>query len=90
MNQALTSANLVDRAITAFPVLKEPYRQLLENYLVIDEDNDVAERQYIGLTNPLTPTGRFSKYEQSVYWFQNWVVDRVVGPTEQKRLSAAA
>jgi phenylpropionate dioxygenase-like ring-hydroxylating dioxygenase large terminal subunit len=72
------------------------YDRIIKNYMkrfyqVIDEDNDIAERQFLGITNPMTRTGRYSKYEQSVYWFNNWVVDRVVGPAENpQRLAAIA
>ena len=58
-------------------------------YMVIDEDNSIAETQFIGLTNPLTRTGRFSHFEENVHWFQNWVLDRVFGP-EAQRLAAVA
>jgi choline monooxygenase len=85
-------------AAFCFPksALERPdYDRIIQNYMkrfyqVIDEDNDIAERQFIGITNPMTRTGRFSKYEQSVYWFDNWVVDSVVGPAEPKRLAAVA
>jgi hypothetical protein len=58
-------------------------------YMVIDEDNSIAETQFIGLTNPLTRTGRFSHFEENVHWFQNWVLDRMFGP-ETQRLAAVA
>lgn len=64
-------------------------------YLVIDEDNSIAETQFAGINNPFTRKGRFSHYEENVHWFDNWVLDRVVGrePLEQRSLereSAAA
>jgi choline monooxygenase len=84
-------------AAFCFPksALERPdYDRIIKNYMkrfyqVIDEDNEIAERQYTGLTNPLTRTGRYSKYEQSVYWFNNWIVDRVVGPAESPQRVAA-
>jgi phenylpropionate dioxygenase-like ring-hydroxylating dioxygenase large terminal subunit len=86
-------------AAFCFPksALERPdYNRIIKNYMkrfyqVIDEDNDIAERQFVGLTNPLTQTGRFSKYEQSVHWFNNFVIDRVVGPAKTPaRLAALA
>jgi phenylpropionate dioxygenase-like ring-hydroxylating dioxygenase large terminal subunit len=84
-------------AAFCFPksALERPdFDRIIQNYyrrfdLVIDEDNAIAETQFHGLTNPLTRPGRYSHYEQNVHWFNNWVIDRVVGPGP-KRLSAAA
>lgn len=84
-------------AAFCFPksALERPdFNRILPNYmkrfyLVIDEDNSIAETQFAGITNPLTRKGRFSHYEENVHWFQNWVLDRVVGP-ESQRLSAVA
>jgi choline monooxygenase len=82
-------------AAFCFPksALERPdFDRIIQNYyrrfdLVIDEDNWVAERQFEGLTNPLTPTGRFSHFEENVHWFNNWIIDQVVGP-ETRRLAA--
>jgi hypothetical protein len=58
-------------------------------YLVIDEDNSIAETQFSGILNPLTRKGRFSHYEENVHWFQNWVLDHVVDPVAVQKRAAA-
>ena len=84
-------------AAFCFPksALERPdYERILANYMkrfymVIDEDNDIAEVQFFGLKNPLTPTGRYSHFEENVHWFDNWVIDRVIGPAaSEKRIAA--
>lgn len=70
------------------------FDRLIQNYykrfdLVIDEDNWVAEQQFEGIQNPMVPVGRFSHWEENVHWFDNWVIDRVLG-VEAKRLQAVA
>lgn len=75
-------------------VERPDFNRILPNYMkrfymVIDEDNSIAETQFIGLTNPLARKGRYSHFEENVHWFDNWVIDRVVGP-ESQRLSAVA
>jgi len=85
-------------AAFCFPksALERPdFDRLIQNYykrfdLVIDEDNAVAEAQFEGINNPLTRVGRFSHWEENVHWFDNWVLDHVVGPAESKRLTAVA
>ena len=84
-------------AAFCFPksALERPdYERILANYMkrfymVIDEDNDIAEVQFTGLKNPLTPTGRFSHFEDNVHWFDNWVIDRVIGPAASEARIAA-
>ena len=58
-------------------------------YMVIDEDNHVAEIQFDGLKNPFTQIGRFSHFEENVHWFDNWVIDRVIGPESVAQRAAA-
>lgn len=48
--------------------------------LSIPEDNDISERQQLGLASPFTAPGRFSALEPLVHVIDNWVVDRVIGP----------
>ena len=57
--------------------------------LVISEDNGIAERQFQGLSNPLSRAGRFSSMEPLVHTIDNWVVDRVVGPMPMQQRTAA-
>ncbi len=84
-------------AAFCFPksALERPdFKRLLPNYMkrfymVIDEDNSIAETQFIGITNPLTRKGRFSHFEENVHWFQNRVLDLVIGPAEVEKRSAA-
>jgi len=70
------------------------FDRIIQNYyrrfdLVIDEDNAIAEQQFDGINNPMVKVGRFSHFEENVHWFDNWVIDHVVGP-EAKRLAAVA
>ena len=58
-------------------------------YLVIDEDNVIAETQFTGLKNPFTKIGRFSHFEENVHCFDNWVIDRVIGPESVEQRAAA-
>ena len=58
-------------------------------YLVIDEDNSIAETQFSGILNPLARKGRFSHFEENVHCFQNWVLDQVVGPVALEKRAAA-
>jgi phenylpropionate dioxygenase-like ring-hydroxylating dioxygenase large terminal subunit len=48
--------------------------------LSIPEDNDISERQQLGLASPFTGPGRFSALEPLVHVIDNWVLDRVIGP----------
>ena len=84
-------------AAFCFPksALERPdYDRILANYMkrfymVIDEDNDIAEAQFSGLKNPFTKTGRFSHYEENVHQFDNWVIDCVIGPSPIEQQVAA-
>ena len=48
----------------------------------LSEDNAVSERQQKGLTSAMSRPGRLSSYEPGVHWIANWVLDRVLTPTE--------
>jgi phenylpropionate dioxygenase-like ring-hydroxylating dioxygenase large terminal subunit len=45
----------------------------------IPEDNEISERQQIGLASPFSRPGRLSHAEPLVHVFNNWVLDRVLG-----------
>ncbi|MBV8538727.1 MAG: aromatic ring-hydroxylating dioxygenase subunit alpha [Alphaproteobacteria bacterium] len=62
------------------------FEQVAANYykrveITLPEDNEICERQQIGLRSPLQRPGRFSHKEKIVHALDNWIVDRVVGPT---------
>ncbi len=44
----------------------------------IAEDNEIAERQFAGLSSPLARPGRFSHREPLVHVIDNWVLDQVL------------
>ena len=44
----------------------------------IAEDNEIAERQFAGLSSPLARPGRFSHREPLVHAIDNWVLDQVL------------
>lgn len=85
-------------AAFCFPksVVEQPdFNRIIPNYmkrfyLVIDEDNSIAETQFAGLKSLFAPRGRFSHYEHNVHRFDNWVLDRVVGGRESAEQRAAA
>lgn len=49
--------------------------------IVVQEDNDISELQQRGLESFHAAPGRFSVKEKIVHALDNWVVDRVVGPS---------
>jgi phenylpropionate dioxygenase-like ring-hydroxylating dioxygenase large terminal subunit len=70
------------------------FEEIVQNYhkrfeLVIGEDNEISELQLQGLSNPLTRTGRLSSREPLVHAIDNWVLDRVVGPSSHVHRAAA-
>ncbi len=44
----------------------------------IAEDNEIAERQFAGLSSPLARPGRFSHREPLVHAIDNWILDQVL------------
>ena len=46
----------------------------------LPEDNDISERQQVGLNSSLCPPGRLSVHEPVVHALDNWVLDRVLDP----------
>lgn len=48
--------------------------------IVVQEDNDISQRQQRGLESFHAAPGRFSVKEKIVHALDNWVVDQVVGP----------
>ena len=48
----------------------------------LSEDNAVSERQQKGLSSTMSRPGRLSDYEPGVHWIANWVLDRVLTPSE--------
>ena len=46
----------------------------------IPEDNEISALQQIGLSSPFSKPGRLSHAEPLVHVFNNWVLDRVLGP----------
>lgn len=48
--------------------------------LSIPEDNAISALQQIGLASPFSKPGRLSHAEPLVHVFNNWVLDRVLGP----------
>lgn len=44
----------------------------------IPEDNWISEQQQLGLSSPLSATGRVSRFEPVVHKFANWILDRVL------------
>jgi phenylpropionate dioxygenase-like ring-hydroxylating dioxygenase large terminal subunit len=70
------------------------FDQIVPNYhkrfdLVIAEDNDISEVQLSGLSNPFSRPGRFSIAESMVHTIDNWILDRVVGPSPRRHQMAA-
>lgn len=66
-------------------VARPDFEQVVQRYykrwdLSIPEDNDISAQQQIGLSSPLSKPGRLSHAEPLVHVFNNWVLDRVVGP----------
>ena len=57
--------------------------------ITLPEDNDICERQQIGLRSPLCRAGRFSHKEKIVHALDNWILDRVVGGPPQRHSAAA-
>jgi len=41
------------------------------------EDNWISEQQQLGLSSPLSDTGRVSRFEPVVHRLANWILDRV-------------
>lgn len=81
---------------SCFPVSRfdrADFEQIAANYykrqdIVVEEDNQIAVVQQQGLRSPLARPGRFSAKEPIVHSLDNWVLDRVVGPSPQPRLKA--
>ena len=48
----------------------------------LSEDNAISERQQKGLSSTMSRPGRLSDYEPGVHWIANWVLDRVLTPSE--------
>jgi phenylpropionate dioxygenase-like ring-hydroxylating dioxygenase large terminal subunit len=44
----------------------------------IPEDNWISEQQQLGLSSPLSLTGRVSRFEPVVHKFANWILNRVL------------
>ena len=51
---------------------------------IMDEDNPVLERQFLGLSSPLAVPGRFSRREEGVHHAIQWLVRRVIDGVERK------
>lgn len=45
------------------------------------EDNMIAERAQKGLSSPLARQGRYAALEKGVHTISNWMLDRVIGPS---------
>ncbi len=43
----------------------------------VPEDNWISEQQQLGLSSPLSDTGRVSRFEPVVHRLANWILDRV-------------
>ena len=44
----------------------------------VAEDDEIAERQFAGLSSPLVRPGRFSRREPLVHAIDNWILDQVL------------
>jgi len=69
------------------------FAELAANYykrldITLPEDNEICALQQTGLRSPLCRAGRFSDKEKIVHAFDNWILDRVIGPAS--RATAAA
>jgi choline monooxygenase len=75
-------------------VERPDFDEIVPNYhkrfdIVIAEDNGISEVQLQGLSNPLARPGRFSVMEPLVHTIDNWILDRVVGPSPFRQRVAA-
>jgi choline monooxygenase len=70
------------------------FAELAANYykrldITLPEDNEICALQQTGLRSPLCRAGRFSHKEKIVHVFDNWILDRVVGPSPHRATAAA-
>ena len=64
-----------------FAALAANYYKRLD--ITLPEDNAICALQQTGLRSPLARAGRFSHKERIVHEFDNWILDRVVGPASR-------
>ena len=82
------------RVVAAFcftqeAVARPDFEEVVQSYhkrfeLVIGEDNDISGKHLAGVGNPLARAGRFSSLEPLVHRIDNWIVDRVIGRSEDE------
>lgn len=70
-----------------FAALATNYYKRLD--ITLPEDNEICALQQTGLRSPLCRPGRFSHKEKIVHAFDNWILDRVIGPADQPASAAA-
>jgi choline monooxygenase len=75
-------------------VARPDFAALAANYykrldITLPEDNEICALQQTGLRSPLCRAGRFSHKEKIVHAFDNWILDRMVGPPLHRTTSAA-
>ena len=71
---------------SAFPkatVARDDFETIVQKYYrrwdtSVPEDNWISEQQQLGLSSPLSVTGRASRFEPLVHEIANWVLDRVL------------
>ncbi len=67
------------RETAARPDFEEVARRYYRRFdVTVAEDDEIAERQFAGLSSPLARPGRFSHREPLVHVIDNWVLDRVL------------
>jgi choline monooxygenase len=69
------------------------FEQTAENYyrrnaMVVQEDKDITLRQFAGIQSPYARIARLCAEEENLSMFANWIVDRVVAPSEEKTVAA--
>ena len=67
-------------------VERPDFEELAKNYyrrwdITIDEDNAICEMQQRGLSSRIHGRGRFCYRERVVHQIDNWVLDRLLGPS---------
>ena len=75
--------NIVAVCFPPDTVARDDFDEVVQRYyrrfdVTIAEDNDIAERQFAGLSSPLARPGRFSDREPLVHVIDNWVLDQVL------------
>ncbi len=73
------------KEVTERPDFEEVVQRYYKRWdISIPEDNEISALQQIGLASPFSKPGRLSYAEPLVHVFNNWVLDRVLGPQERR------